>query len=439
MACGGDTVKVAFVVPRYGPTVIGGAESAARALAEHLVAYQGWDAAVLTSCAEDFVTWDDVFPPGEESINGVRVVRFPASAGRHPSFHPLSASLLADPAGASQADAQKWVDLQGPVVPELISAALDLRVDALIFYPYLYYPTVRLIERARVPTVLHPAAHDEPALRLPVFPAVFGAADGLVFQTEAERDIVQHLFPVATHRQLLLGLGVDDRTGAPGPGDASSPRGSPEGAPYLICLGRVDRHKGTSMLARLFTAYKDRHPGPLRLVLAGPVVDVPTEHPDIEVLGPVSDEDKWRLLAGATALVSPSPWEAFSLVVAEAWSAGTPVVVNAACAATVEHCRKSGGGLTFRGYGEFEAVLDLLTTDGGVGTRLGRRGRAYVDRWFRWPRVIDRYAAFVEDVAVRGSSSDSPSQRARPGPGHEMDAEHDRSGTHPEDAVVADR
>jgi glycosyltransferase involved in cell wall biosynthesis len=91
------------------------------------------------------------------------------------------------------------------------------------------------------------------------------------------------------------------------------------------------------------------------------------------------------------------------LVVAEAWSAGTPVVVNAACAATVEHCRRSGGGLTFAGYGEFEVAVDLLSGDGRVRTELAGRGRAYVDRWFRWPRVIDRYATFVENVVASAS------------------------------------
>ncbi len=96
------------------------------------------------------------------------------------------------------------------MVPALVDAALHSDVDALIFYPYLYYPTVRVIDRARVPTILHPAAHDEPALCLPVFERVFGAAEGLVFQTTAERDLVQSRFPVASHRQLLLGLGVDD-------------------------------------------------------------------------------------------------------------------------------------------------------------------------------------------------------------------------------------
>ena len=36
-----------------------------------------------------------------------------------------------------------------------------------------------------------------------------------------------------------------------------------------------------------------------------------------------------------------------------------------------------------------------------TGRRLGSRGRAYVDRWFRWPRVIERYADFIETVAAR--------------------------------------
>ncbi len=402
-------MKVSFVVPRYGPMIIGGAETAARALAERLVELKGWEVEVLTTCAEDFVTWADVLPAGQEDVNGVQVVRFAAAAGRAPDFHPFSAALLADPDRASVDQAEQWIDLQGPVVPELVEAAIRSDADALIFYPYLYYPTVRLIDRVRTPTILHPAAHDEPALRLPVFPRVFDAADGLVFQTSAERDLVQRRFTVANHRQLLLGLGVDDpRLGTHGtrvvePGQAlqDHDRGVVVPTdPYLVCLGRVDRNKGSLLLADLFAAYKQRHPGPLRLVLAGPVVEPPPQHPDIDVVGPVSEAQKWALLEGAVALVSPSPWEAFALVVAEAWSAEIPVVVNAGCAATVEHCRRSGGGLSFAGFGEFEAEVERLSRDEELRRRLGANGRAYVDRWFRWPRVIDRYATFVESVVA---------------------------------------
>jgi glycosyltransferase involved in cell wall biosynthesis len=397
-------LRVAFVVPRYGPAIIGGAETAARLLAEHLVSRRGWQVDVLTTCAEDFVTWEDVYPDGEEWIAGVRVVRFRSAAGRDPSFHPLSAALLADPGAASSGDAARWLDLQGPVTPGLADAAVGWEADALIFYPYLYYPTVRVIERVTVPTILHPAAHDEPALHLPIFPRVFAAADALVFQTEAERHLVERTFPVASHHQLLLGLGVDDPEldRAPGPGTPRKGSGArvPD-TPFLLCLGRVDAHKGTTLLVEYFAGLKERRPGPLRLVLAGPVIDEPPPHPDVDVVGPVSDEEKWDLLGGAAALVSPSAWEAFSLVVAEAWSARTPVLVNAGCAATVEHCRRSGGGLTFDGYGEFEVAVERLVGDPDLGRVLGERGRVYVDGRFRWPHVIDRYAAFVESVVAK--------------------------------------
>jgi glycosyltransferase involved in cell wall biosynthesis len=404
-------MRVAFVVPRYGAAIIGGAETAARLLAQHLVAQRGWDVDVLTTCAEDFVTWDDVYPEGESWVDGVRVVRFRSAAGRDPSFHPFSASLLADPGRASLDEAERWLDLQGPVTPQLADAAADWEADAVVFYPYLYYPTVRVIDRVAVPTILHPAAHDEPALHLPIFPPVFASADALVFQTEAERRLVERTFPVASHHQLLLGLGVEDPDLGISSPDSDSGRVVPDGD-YLVCLGRVDSHKGTTLLARYFARYKERQPGPLRLVLAGPVVDRPPDHPDIDLLGMVSEVDKWELLAGASALVSPSPWEAFSLVVAESWSARTPVLVNAGCAATVEHCRRSGGGIAFDGYGEFEVAVDRLVADTGFGSQLGERGRTYVDARFRWPHVIDRYAAFVESVVARGERRGRGDRRA---------------------------
>jgi len=401
-------MRVAFVVPRYGPDIIGGAETAARKLAEGLVALKGWDVEVLTSCAEDFVTWADVYPEGDHHINGVLVRRFTSAAGRDPSFHPLSAALLADPASASLPDAERWLDLQGPVTPSLADAAETSPADVVIFYPYLYYPTARVIDRVCAPTVLHPAAHDEPALHLPVFPRVFEAADALVFQTVAERELVQGLFPVASHHQMLLGLGVDEPPDGPqtlDPGDPALPVG-----PYLVCLGRVDSHKGSLTLASMFAAYKERHPGPLRLMMAGPVVEAPDPHPEIDVVGAVSEAAKWELLRHAVALVSPSRWEAFSLVIAEAWSAGTPVVVNATCGATTEHCRRSGGGLFFHGYAEFEVIIERLCADDELASELGRRGRSYVDGRFRWPIIIDRYATFLESVAAGTGESDAGTQ-----------------------------
>ena len=52
------------------------------------------------------------------------------------------------------------------------------------------------------------------------------------------------------------------------------------------------------MLWRWFRAYKQRHPGPLRLAFVGQVVNAPDPAPDIVVTGLVDDEAKWALLRG---------------------------------------------------------------------------------------------------------------------------------------------
>ncbi|MCZ7527382.1 MAG: glycosyltransferase family 4 protein [Acidimicrobiia bacterium] len=390
-------MKVAYVTPRYGDEVLGGAETGARMLAERLVSQVGWEVEALTTCALDARTWADHYPPGEVDLRGVRVRRFSSASGRDPGFEAFSRRVLADPAGASPADGERWIHLQGPVSPGLIGAVRGSDADLVVFYPYLYHPTVAGIGEVAGRAVMHPAAHDEPPIRLPLFRDVFAAARGLVFQTENERRFAERLFPVAHHRQIVMGLGSEPEPGEPG--EARAALGLDD-RPYLLCLGRVDDGKGTGVLARFFAAYKERRPGPLALVLAGPVVHEPARHPDVIVAGPVVEATKWGALRGALGLVNPSAYEAFSLVLVEAWNVGLPVLVNGRCLATREHVSRSGGGLWYEDYPSFEVALDRLCGSGPLRRELGRRGGDYVESRYRWPAIVERYRRFLETVAT---------------------------------------
>ena len=204
---------------------------------------------------------------------------------------------------------------------------------------------------------------------------------------------------MADRPQVVLGLGVSE------PAESGRPGGEVLGVgdrPYVVSVGRVDEHKGSSMLAAFFAAYKERHPGPLALALVGPVSANIPPHPDIVLTGVVDESDKWDIVRDATVSVSPSALESFSLVVLEAWVERVPVVVNATCDPTREHCERSGGGLWFGSFREFEAVLDRLLGDPDLRRQLGERGRAYVDRHYQWPVLIDRYARFLDEVVARG-------------------------------------
>jgi glycosyltransferase involved in cell wall biosynthesis len=386
-------VKVAFVVPRYGVEVRAGAEGAARLLAEHIVSDLGWEAEALTTCAVDIRTWADEYAPGSVDVNGVEVHRFRSRSGRHPDFDKLSETMMFVPRRATASDQERWIDQQGPVSPDLIDAVATTDADVVVFTPYLYHPTVRGIERVGRRAVLHPAAHEEPPLHLPLFRRVFGAAAGLAYYTLSEQRLVERTFAVASSRHVVLGLGIDDEV----------PDGvNPIDGPYLLYVGRVDDGKGTRLLTELFGAYKRRRPGPLRLVLAGSVLDRPPAHRDVVLTGEVDEATKWALYRGALGFVMPSAYESFSLVLMEAWECGVPALVNGASEVLREHCeRSSGGGLWFDSYATFEAALDRLQRDGDLRVAMGAAGRRYVEEHYRWPALVARYRGFLEGVAER--------------------------------------
>jgi glycosyltransferase involved in cell wall biosynthesis len=266
-------------------------------------------------------------------------------------------------------------------------------------YPYLFATTVDGIAVSPVPTVLHPAAHDEPALYLSAFRQSFRHVDGFVYHTQAERDLMEYAFGNGAKPQIVLGLGVNDPAGRGRPGGELLGLGD---RPYLCYLGRVDEHKGCGMLAEYFAQYKDRHPGELALAFVGPISDKAPEHLDIVATGTVSEADKWDILGGAEVMVNPSAYESFSLVLLEAWSLDVPVLVNASCAATMEHCRRSGGGLWFESYRSFEVTVERLRADDQLRRTLGEAGRHYTEQYYRWPSIIDRYTQFLLAVIERG-------------------------------------
>jgi glycosyltransferase involved in cell wall biosynthesis len=392
-------MNIGFVLPRYGVEVHGGAESAARMIAERLARRPGWSCEVFTTCALDSQTWANELPPGTSDVNGVTVHRFPAAPKDVEQFHLRSIELFGAPGAVSESAAFEWIDQQGPVCREVVDAAAASDCELVTFHPYLYWPTVHGVARLGARAVLHPAVHHEPPIFFPPYREVFETPSGLVFWSDEERDLTQRLFPrVVTHRQLVLGIGVEAEPGDPA--RAREHLGLGE-RPYLLCFGKVTEMKGTAALARFFAAYKQRHPGPLALVFAGPVADAPPPLADVVIAGPVDEATKWGLLRGATALVSPSAYESLSLVVLEAFAAGTAVIVNGVCAPTRGHCARSGGGLWYDGFASFEVALDRLVSDDSLRAAMARAGKRYVEASYRWDGVLDRYCAFLTAVSRR--------------------------------------
>jgi len=394
-------MHITFVSPRYGASILGGAEMAIRMLATKLAA-AGHRIDVHSTTATSMATWADELPAASTTEDGVTVHRHRTAAKRHRRFDSISAKVLADPAAASAADEQRWIKAQGPHSPDLIGAISEVTSDVIVFSPYLYEPCLIGVPLARVPTVMHPASHDEAPLRLPAVRRAVESIDGLAFYTDAERRLTEQVIPPARSKpQMLVGLGVDQPTeDTPADSRIAATRAALGlgDQPYFLVLGRVDPGKGTHALVEMFGELFSSGRISARLVVAGPIVSETPVAPGVTVVGPVDDVTKQGLLAGASALINPSVMESFSLVVLESWMAGTPVIVNAGCAATVEHARRSGGGLAYSGVEQLGLALSAITRYPDRAALLAQNGRAYVDSWYTWPAIITRYVPFLHQV-----------------------------------------
>lgn len=385
-------MRIAFVVPRYGPEINGGAELLCRLLAERLARHA--EVEVLTTCARDLMTWRNHYPPGVERINGVPVRRFQVDYERHPrAFQRFSEMVMGG--ARSFFDQVQWMALQGPFSSGLLNylSWMRHRYDLFLFMPYLYCTTYLGVQRVPERAVLCPLTHDEPPVYLDLFEALFHLPRGFIYVTREERDFVHRRFHNAHIPYRVLGVGID----VPPVPDEAIPPGE-----YIVYAGRVDLSKGCDILIQYFMQYKAEHPGPLRLILIGDVsMDIP-EHPDICALGFISEEENQRRFAwlrGARVFVMPSLYESLSLATLEAWAYGVPALVNGRTAVLRGHCHRSNGGLYYNDYDEFAAALHLLLTNEPLRQALGRNGARYVEQNYRWETVEQGYLEWLGELS----------------------------------------
>lgn len=388
-------LRLALVVQRYGVEIDGGAEYECRRVAEALAPHH--DVEVLTTCARDYLTWRNVYRPGVETVNGVRVRRFPVERPRRVrAFGRYADRLYAHP--HTFFDEAEWVRRQGPLALSLVEwiRAHGDDHDGFIFFTYLYLPTLLGLPLVAHKAVLVPTAHDERPIYLDLFRSLFRLPRGLVFQVEEERTFIERRFHTAHIASAVIGGGVDPVADAQP--DRFRRRAGIAG-PYLLYVGRVDVEKGCRDLVDAFLAWRATSREPLSLALMGTVAMRLPRHPALVPLGFRPEQEKCDALTGATALVMPSPYESFSFVLLEAWAQGTPVLATARSAVLRGHVERSGGGLLYDGSpGDFAARLDDLLTDDRQRKAFGERGRAYVEARHRWPMVTQQYLEFLDRV-----------------------------------------
>lgn len=393
--------RLAFVVPRYGTGVVGGAETLARGLAERLV-LEGADASVFTTCADNHFTWENVLPEGAGRDGGVSVRRFRTNPRRVDLFHSIQ-GRIAEGFSVPIEDQMTWLaeGVNSDGLLDALAREID-RFDAVFLLPYLFGTTFWAARVAGRKSILVPCLHDEPYARLPVFRLLFESVGGFVFNAEAEKRLAERLFGLGGRPSGVAGLGFDPEP--PGNGERFR-RDRGLGEDYLLYFGRKEEGKGVLVLVDWFM--KARRRGCLKgtLVLAGDgKAALPADARGLVLdLGFLAPEEKRDAVAGARTVCQLSRNESFSIVLMESWLQGTPVIVHAGCPVTREHCESSGGGLWAANAAEFAEAAARIGRDRDLRAAMGRAGRAYVLSNYGWDAVMGRVSGVLDDAkgAVR--------------------------------------
>ena len=427
-------MKIAFVVQRYGAEILGGSEYHCRLIAERLAPRHQVE--VLTTCAADYVTWKNDYPEGSDRVRGVTVRRFANARTRDiQAFNRYSEWIFNN--AHSREDELEWLRQQGPWCPSLLEylERHQQQYDILIFFTYLYAPTVLGSRIAPHKSILVPTAHDEPAIRLEIYKELFSLPAGMAYNTEVERRFLTTHFSIRAVEEETIGCGVELPQAQPHPRHQADDAGDPAAAakpddgtqegeapdedegpdemspsfrphlaqrgsefrrrhrlhgPFVLYGGRIDPGKGCEELIEYFSTYVQEG-GDASLALMGVKLMPLPDEPFIRFAGRLSDQERVQALEAATVVVVPSPYESLSLLALESFAVGTPVLANARSEVLVDHCHKSNAGLFYADRDEFTECLRQLIADPRLRAAMGRNGRHYVRQNYRWDVILAKY------------------------------------------------
>ncbi len=370
----------------------GGVETNVREITRRLRG-AGEDVRVFASDLYDESGWDrrDHYAP---EVDGVPVRRFPVRKRLVPH-------------------------LTLPLFVGLIDALAESGADVIHAHSHRYghvLESAAVAERCRIPLVVsthyHPADRRETPWKrglLRIQDVGFGAtayrvARALVVESETEARLVREFAPADRIRVIPPGIDLAEWA-SPEEGSANPSSVPPE---YFLFVGRVAPNKGLPDLVRAVALL----PAAVRrpLVLMGKdwgerasLVELARREgvaDSLVWLGHVPDRRDYRtVVRRATALVLPSEWEAYGLVLLDAMAAGTPVVATAVGA--VPEVLEGGESGLLVPYGDparlATALREVVEDPVGARRRVDR-ATARV-RSLDWSASADRLRALYREIA----------------------------------------
>ena len=383
-------MRIVFIVQRYGEDVAGGAEYHCRLVAERLA--QQHEVEIVTTCARDYVTWENVYPAGDDCVSGLKVKRFPVVYGRSAEFDFLANEVLYG--WPDQNTELNYIRQLGPYSPEMMDYLSTVDAHRFIFFSYRYWTCFQGLRMFGNRAILVPTAEHDPTLYLKSSRQTFQLPRAIGYNSPEERDLIHKITGNQHIPGVVVGTGLDDSPLTTSPAELRNRLDLP--ADYIVYTGRIELAKGCGKMLDYYLQCFDSIKDLPALVLVGAAKIPIPDHAGIYYLGFLAEEEKMAVIEGARLLLMPSRYESLSMVVLEAWRMKRPVLVNAHCEVLRGQCTRSGGGLYYRNADEFKAAMELLLNRSDIGTTLGNQGYIYYQENYSWDVILEKYQQLLE-------------------------------------------
>lgn len=399
-------MRICFVIQRYGTEIVGGAETLCREYAAALK--DDFDIEVVTSCAVDYDTWENVYPEGKTEVEGLPVYRYPSKHTRRlGKIGRLTERVYNNPNNSLWLG-KRWLKEVGPYCPGMLRHIRQNKkqYDLFIFVGYHYYNSTFGIPKAPKQAVFLPTAHDEPPLRkCNYFKYLFGLPQGFIFLSEAEKDFVLNFFSIDVNTPYTVAGHWVQPPKEFDPAQAhkivEETAGLKEAEAYIAYAGRIDATKNVDGLLEDFSRFQAEYGAGLRLVLMGKAHMHLPDRSDVVYTGFVSELEKFALLSQAKAFVMPSENESLSISTLEAMAVGTPVLVNGNCKVLQDHVQQSKAGLCYHNTHSFAQKLQKLLQDKQKQKTMGARGKTYIRTHYAKQDIISNIKKLLYTVDAR--------------------------------------
>jgi glycosyltransferase involved in cell wall biosynthesis len=174
------------------------------------------------------------------------------------------------------------------------------------------------------------------------------------------------------------------------------------GKPYFLFVGRLEQIKGVQNIIPVF-----QENCPFDLLVTGDgeyraaLEKQAKNAPNIRFLGKLSQDKLQSLYKSAIAVIVPSIcFETFGIIMIEAFSRKTPVIVND-LGALPEVVKDSGGGFIYQNRAELVAAIHKLAADRSLRNQMGERGYKAFLKYWNEKAHLEKYLNLVEKLRAK--------------------------------------